>query len=304
MAITASYMTCRAFKQRLLHAYTEGEAHAIAMLVFQMLFSLTPTEIYAGRDEEFASDQRLPKILSRLLRHEPVQYILGKCEFCGHIFSVSPDVLIPRPETEELVRIIIDDQRKPLPDPSRGRKQKVSHRGDIEGTSILDCCTGSGCIAIALALATPTAEVYALDISESAIMVAKKNAIQLGAKINFICADILTQDIKDTYDIIVSNPPYITNSERAKMEPNVLDYEPHIALFVPDDDALKFYRAIGKKAFTSLTNGGRLYFEINPLFADDVQFLLQQIGFHNVEIIKDSFGRRRFVKAIKLTTDN
>lgn len=283
MAITASYMTCRAFKQRLLHAYTEGEAHAIAMLVFQMLFSLTPTEIYAGRDEEFASDQRLPKILSRLLRHEPVQYILGKCEFCGHIFSVSPDVLIPRPETEELVYNIINDGIK-------GR--------------ILDCCTGSGCIAISLALATSTSRVSALDISKSAIMVAKKNAIQLGAKINFICADILTQDIKDTYDIIVSNPPYITNSERAKMEANVLDYEPHIALFVPDDDALKFYRAIGKKAFTSLTDGGRLYFEINPLFADDVQFLLQQTGFQDIEIIEDSLSRRRFVKAIKLTTDN
>jgi len=229
--------------------------------------------------------------MPRLEGGEPIQYVLGRACFCGRSFAVAPGVLIPRPETEELCRLIIDTH------PS-------------ESLNILDIGTGSGCIAITLALEMPDAEVEAVDISPEALAIAGANAARLGAKVSFHQYDILSEDSPPLgrgrgwgapstpkYDIIVSNPPYICERERADMERNVLDYEPHTALFVPDDDPLLFYRTIGQKALTMLVPGGILCFEINPLYCDQLIELLRSQGYCEVETVSDSFGKRRFVTA-------
>ena len=225
---------------------------------------------------------------------------------------MAPGVLIPRPETEELCRLIIDTHPQPLPK-GGGKGLMADSSAPVEGCeslNILDIGTGSGCIAITLALEMPDAEVEAVDISPEALAIAEANAARLGAKVSFHQCDILSEDSPPLgrgqgwvapstpkYDIIVSNPPYICERERADMERNVLDYEPHTALFVPDDDPLLFYRTIGQKALTMLAPGGILCFEINPLYCDQLIELLRSQGYGEVEAVSDSFGKRRFVKA-------
>jgi release factor glutamine methyltransferase len=202
----------------------------------------------------------------------------------GKWYHVEPGVLIPRPETEELVRW------KPLPLPSP--------KG--EGVNILDIGTGSGCIAITLAAMYPEAKVTAWDISEKALEVARKNAKHLAVNVNFEQVDILAnsqQPKANSYDIIVSNPPYICNKEREAMEQNVLDYEPHEALFVPDDDPLLFYRAIAEYGNKALKSDGWLYFEINPLYAEPLRELLSTMSYHDLEIKNDQYGKQRFIRA-------
>ena len=286
-------MTYTSLWHRLTGIYPATEAQAVVRMLLEELAGLSLADIYAGGIDRLddAQRQQIERAMARLEEGEPIQYVLGRASFCGRSFAVAPGVLIPRPETEELCRLIIDTH------PS-------------ESLNILDIGTGSGCIAITLALEMPDAEVEAVDISPEALAIAGANAARLGAKVSFHQYDILSEDSPPLgrgrgwvapstpkYDIIVSNPPYICERERADMERNVLDYEPHTALFVPDDDPLLFYRTIGQKALTMLVPGGILCFEINPLYCDQLIELLRSQGYGEVEAVSDSFGKRRFVTA-------
>lgn len=227
---------------------------------------------------------KLNRALAQLEKHVPIQYIIGETEFFGLPFKVNPSVLIPRPETEELVEWIIKDCFE--------IKQPIT---------ILDIGTGSGCIAISLANKIPYSKIDALDISAKALEIAKKNAKLNQVPIAFIEQDILALNRLDkNYDIFVSNPPYVTISEKQKMQANVLNYEPHKALFVPDENALLFYKSIAEIALKSLKPDGKLYLEINEAFGPEIVDMLGDLGFENVELRKDFFGKDRMVKATNL----
>ena len=227
---------------------------------------------------EFAQE-RIADIITRLQRHEPLQYIVGSARFHGHKFKVTPATLIPRPETAQLVDMIVDENTAP----------------DLR---VLDMGTGSGCIAISLARALKFPQVDALDISRDALAVARENAQALKVKVRFFESDMLAPQPDGRYNIIVSNPPYICWSERESMDRNVKDYEPGQALFVPDNDPLLFYKAIAPYAARSLEHGGRLYLEINQRFGNEIKRLLEDNGFDEVRIIEDSFGKVRFAAAV------
>ena len=284
-------MTYNELWRQLVQIYDEGEAKAIARMVYEERFGLTLSDIYLGRETQLsAADQtELQFIAKRLLQGEPIQYVLGQADFCGRTFMVNEHVLIPRPETEELCNW------KPLPLPSP--------KG--EGAKILDIGTGSGCIAITLAAMYPEAQVIGWDISEDALEVAKINAIRNNVNVSFEQVDALhlTSDILhgggrgEALSLIVSNPPYICNKERATMEPNVLEHEPHTALFVPDDDPLLFYRAIAQFGQTALKQGGWLYFEINPLYAREMCDMLRLMSYHDIELKADQYGKQRMIRA-------
>lgn len=271
-------------RQRLASHYSAGEADAMARIIFDELLHYTPVDIVLRKDtiiSEFRVKQ-IDEVVTRLLKDEPIQYIFGRTRFCGNEIAVSPAVLIPRPETEELVDFIVKDN------------------GDRADLRVLDLCTGSGCIAVSLARALKFAEVTAVDISDAALEVARKNVAALKVKVNVVKADVLhlPAEMEDArYDIIVSNPPYIAESERSAMERNVLEYEPGLALFVPDDDPLKFYAAIGRLAATSLAPGGRLYLEANPLYVEELKSMLSSFGLRDVVSVADMTGRQRFVFA-------
>ena len=273
-------MTYRQLWQRLVPVYGKGEAQAIARLIYEVRYGLTLSDLLMGRDSNVPQDE-LEQIAIRLERQEPVQYILGQAEFCGRTFIVNKHVLIPRPETAELCQWIIA----------------------TNATHILDIGTGSGCIAITLAAEMPEAEVTAWDISEEALKVAKENAKRTNVHVKFEQVDALhlTSDIchqtSDVFDLIVSNPPYICNKERVAMEANVLEHEPHTALFVPDDDPLLFYRAIAQYGQTALKEGGWLYFEMNPLYAEPLREMLSKMSYHDIEIKKDQYGKQRMIRA-------
>lgn len=224
-------------------------------------------------------DRRLADALARLAGGEPLQYLLGWAPFCGLQFKVDSRVLIPRPETAELVEWV---------------------EQDCAGTgSLLDIGTGSGCIAVTLAHKLPGWKVQGWDISADALDVARENSRLNGTQVTFSQVDILADaKLEGRFDVIVSNPPYVLDSERDSMESTVLDYEPHTALFVRDNDPLVFYRAIAEFAVVALNGGGRLYFEINPLKAQDMNDLLVDAGFHNVELRNDIFGKTRMIKAV------
>ena len=270
--------------------YGEGEAKAMARLVFEVRFGLTLSDICIGKDTQLSADSQaeLAEILRRLLCHEPVQYVLGVADFCGRQFLVTPSVLIPRPETEELCQWVTASEM------TEGNNRSESLR-------ILDVGTGSGCIAITLAAELPEAKVTAWDISEDALLVACENALLNGVTVDFELQDVLlaTAAAQQTKDIIISNPPYICNKERATMEANVLEHEPHHALFVPDDDPLLFYRAIAKLGQQMLSYGGWLYFEVNPLFAAQLARLLSAMSYYDIEIKEDQFGKQRMIRARK-----
>lgn len=266
------------YLQRLQSAYPRGEARALYHWVMEVRFGLSQTQLLMGKDTELSADERneLEEIIERLVRHEPVQYILGQTDFCGHTFHVAPGVLIPRPETQELVQRILDDYTRPA--------------------RMLDIGTGSGCIAISLAMQGH--DVTAFDVSTDALRIAQDNATRLGVNVDFLQVDILDkypEGIVRTYDCIVSNPPYICQHEAREMEKNVLEYEPAIALFVPDEDPLLFYRAIAHYAQTGLVSGGRLYFECNRAYAGDVAKHLSANGFKDVQVIVDQYDNERFV---------
>ena len=223
--------------------------------------------------------QKVADTTARLLTHEPIQYIIGMTEFYGLQLHVSPDVLIPRPETAELVDIIV---------------RQANNQPDLR---VLDLCTGSGCIAVALARNLLFPHIDAVDLSAKALEIAEANARELRVKINFSRRDALHLPPAPSpcYDIIVSNPPYITEHEKSSMDPNVLDYEPHMALFVPDNNPLLFYRAIASYALSALVPSGRLYFEINPDYASQISDELKQQGWEDINVIPDMQRLNRFI---------
>ena len=252
------------------------------------------TDILCGKIESL-SEEELNALLNRLLKGEPVQYVTGVAEFGGRRFHVEPGVLIPRPETAELCQWIIDEEG--------GRTKEEGEMKDERGGRILDIGTGSGCIACTLAAELPKSKVTAWDISDDALRIAQQNAQNIGVNICFEKVDILSishstllTPHSSKYNIIVSNPPYICNKERDGMEQNVLNHEPSLALFVPDEDPLLFYRAITRFAKNALLDGGNLYFEINPLYAAPLEQLMQEEGFSDIRFRYDSFGKQRFAR--------
>lgn len=258
------------------------EVQAMIRIICEDVFNYDPVDVALRQESElpdFAPD-RIADIIERLRRHEPLQYIVGHALFHGHKFKVNPSVLIPRPETEQLVDLIIDE----------------NPASDLH---VLDMGTGSGCIAISLARALKFAQVDALDVSRDALVVARENAAALKVKVRFFESDMLAPQPAARYDIIVSNPPYVCWSERETMESNVKDYEPGQALFVPDNDPLLFYKSIAPYAMQSLEPGGRLYLEINQRFGNEVKRLLEGCGLDEVRIIEDSYGKVRFAAATK-----
>ena len=264
--------------------YGDGEAKAIARLVFEVRFGLSMSDICLGKDTQLSANNQteLKGIADRLLEQEPIQYVLGQADFCGRAFMVNEHVLIPRPETEELCRWI-------------------TSQGDRHRVRLLDIGTGSGCIAITLAAEMPDAEVTAWDISAEALEVARENAKRTHVHVSFEQVDALniphSSFLTSHFSLIVSNPPYICNKERASMEANVLEHEPHTALFVPDDDPLLFYRAIAQYGQIALEPGGWLYFEINPLYAQPLCDMLRMMSYHDIELNLDQYGKQRMIRA-------
>lgn len=261
------------------------EARWIARAILEDLGHTSMTDVVVRADHPVTDWLRdtVTAAARRVAAGEPVQYVTGIAPFYGMEIHVTPDVLIPRPETAELVDMIVEDA------------------GGKPDLRILDIATGSGCIAIALARNIPFARVSAVDISVRALDVAAANAGRLRAKVDFRPLDILHAPAPEaaSQDIIVSNPPYICNSERATMEPSVVDHEPGIALFVPDDDPLLFYNAINRYAAVALVEGGRLYYEINPLHADALVAAMTAAGWADVAVTLDTHGRRRFITATR-----
>ena len=276
-------MTYRELWRTLEPLYGNGEARAVTDYVLDVCFGLSKADILCGAVEEMTAEKtaELNKIFGRLMEGEPVQYVLGRAEFCGRWFDVRPGVLVPRPETEELCAWITADS-----------KASASPK-------VLDIGTGSGCIAITLQLDMPESKVTAWDISADALDVARENAQQLGANVNFVKLDALNAKPEGEWDVIVSNPPYICEKEKKDMAVNVLEHEPHTALFVPDADPLLFYRAITRLAVQTLNKGGRLYFEINPIYADDTCRMMQAEGMTAVELRSDMYGKQRMAKGVK-----
>ena len=347
-------MTYNQLWKRLTAIYNEREAQAIVRTVLDALFGMSLTDICLGKVTQLSADDttRLEKIMQRLEKSEPVQYVLGSEWFAGRLFDVAPGVLIPRPETEDLVKWACDEakekekednskeergkeekevskkreaqkkEEQPLSSPLKEEKEglrkgedapqkeeqllssllksnkEVSKKGEeVPHPSILDIGTGSGCIAITVALALPQARVTAWDISTDALAIAAGNAHRLGASVRFEHQDALSApDDEERWDVIVSNPPYICDRERADMSDNVLSYEPELALFVPDSDPLLFYRAIARYASKALKPGGRLLFETNTAYAHEVAQAMADEGFTAIEVRNDCFGKPRMVK--------
>lgn len=347
-------MTYNQLWKRLTVIYNEREAQAIVRTVLDALFGMSLTDICLGKVTQLSADDttRLEKIMQRLEKSEPVQYVLGAEWFAGRLFDVAPGVLIPRPETEDLVKWACDEakekekednskeergkeekevskkreapkkEEQPLSSPLKEEKEglrkgkdaskkeeqllssllknnkEVSKKGEeAPHPSILDIGTGSGCIAITVALALPQARVTAWDISTDALAIAVGNAHRLGASVRFEHQDALSApDDEERWDVIVSNPPYICDRERADMSDNVLSYEPELALFVPDSDPLLFYRAIARYASKALKPGGRLLFETNTAYAHEVAQTMADEGFTAIEVRNDCFGKPRMVK--------
>ena len=280
-------MTYSEIWHRIATSYEDGEARAIARILIEELFGLSYTDIVCGATDQLSADDtlRLDTAVRRIEQGEPLQHVLGYADFCGNHFGVNASVLIPRPETEWLVdegeRLINGVSNATPPAPKR----------------ILDIGTGSGCIAISLKLRLGEAYVEAWDISEEALRTAESNAKALKAEVAFCKRDALrAEESVAPWDLIVSNPPYICDSERAAMDDNVLLHEPHTALFVPDDDPLRFYRAIARYALSSLSNGGSLLFECNTRYAKATGEMMREMGFEEVTVNDDCFGLPRFVK--------
>ena len=294
--------TYQQFWQSLTPLYDAGEAQAIVRTVLDVEYGMTLTDIICGKVNELSSDEErnLEEIITRLQNGEPVQYVLGEADFAGRTFHVEPGVLIPRPETAELCQWI---------------EEEVSSLDADDPKQILDICTGSGCIAITLGLTIPNSEVTGWDISEDALRIAQGNVEMLKARnvrIEYQDALMLPKaaeaaeiseaaesSLSKGWNIIVSNPPYICEKEKADMEKNVLEHEPSIALFVPDEEPLKFYRAIAEYASSALKSEGALYFEINPIYEKETREMLQDLGFKDIETKEDAYGKKRMMKAMK-----
>ncbi|MEZ7506262.1 peptide chain release factor N(5)-glutamine methyltransferase [Flavobacterium sp. Arc2] len=272
------------FIQELLPIYDEGEAESFFYLILEEKRQLKRIDLALDPQLVFLNEEITlwNSILEQLKLEIPIQYLLGKTSFYGLEFEVNDDVLIPRPETEELVEWIIQ-----------------STMSEVENTKlkVLDIGTGSGSIAISLAKAIPNAKVYAIDVSEKALAIAKRNAVLNQVNVTFITQNILeTEDLNRQFDIIVSNPPYVRNLEKQEIKKNVLDNEPHLALFVEDDDALIFYKKIAALAQKNLSENGQLFFEINQYLGKDMVALLEKMNFKNIELRKDIYGNDRMIR--------
>lgn len=262
--------------------YPDSEALALAKMLLVEAFGFSTLELYGGKDKEISGKRLdvLNEMIARLKKNEPIQYVIGAEVFCGWTFEVNENVLIPRPETQELVHWIVADWKSDAP------------------CRILDVGTGSGCIAISLSKLLEGAEVEAWDISEGALRVARRNADRNEAQVLFRRVDVLKACTEDCrYDVIVSNPPYITESEKQDMEANVLEWEPHTALFVPDADPLLFYRRIAELGVSMLNEGGALYFEINRAYGEETVRMLEGLEYKQIELRKDNWGNDRMIKA-------
>ena len=281
------------FIQELTPLYDAGEAESFFYLILEEKQQLKRIDLALHPDLVFSAAEVAVwnSILAPLKQEIPIQYLLGKTSFYGLDFSVNEHVLIPRPETEELVDWMLSDHRKTQL---------------FTTLKILDIGTGSGCIAISLAKNLPNATVFAIDVSEKALATAKKNAANNTVNVNFIHQNILeavtlsaVEGINEQFDIIVSNPPYVRNLEKEEIKKNVLDNEPHLALFVEDDDALIFYKKIAELAQENLTENGLLYFEINQYLGAAMIDLLEQMHFKNIELRKDIYGNDRMIKCTR-----
>ena len=296
--------------QSLTPLYDAGEAQAIVRTVLDVKYGMTLTDIICGKVNEISADEerKLEEIIIRLQKGEPVQYVLGEADFAGRTFHVEPGVLIPRPETAELCQWIEEDMIEKLivssgdssedsPEDSSGNSPQATD----DARRILDICTGSGCIAITLGLNIPNSEVTGWDISEDALRIAQGNMEMLKARnVRIEYQDALAlPKAAEAADLIVSNPPYICEKEKADMEKNVLEHEPSLALFVPDEDPLKFYRAIAEYASSALKSGGALYFEINPIYEKETREMLLKLDFKDIETKEDAFGKKRMMRAMK-----
>ena len=317
--------------QSLTPLYETGEAQAIVRTVLDVKYGMTLTDIICGKVNELSADEgkKLEEIVYRLQKGEPVQYVLGEADFAGRPFHVEPGVLIPRPETAELCQWIEKDMieksivsSEDSPEDSSGNSPQATDDAKL----ILDICTGSGCIAITLGLNIPNSEVTGWDISEDALRIAQGNVEMMKAgNVRIEHQDALAlpkaaetdnekmkgNDDKEVvkpkgeaktpstqkWDLIVSNPPYICEKEKADMEKNVLEHEPSLALFVPDEDPLKFYRAIAEYASSALKSGGALYFEINPIYEKETREMLLRLDFKDIETKEDAFGKKRMMRA-------
>ena len=319
--------------QSLTPLYDAGEAQAIVRTVLDVKYGMTLTDIICGKVNELSADEerKLEEIIIRLQKGEPVQYVLGEADFAGRPFHVEPGVLIPRPETAELCQWIEKDMieksivsSEDSPEDSSGNSPQATDDAKL----ILDICTGSGCIAITLGLNIPNSEVTGWDISEDALQIAQGNVEMMKAgNVRIEHQDALAlpkaaetdnekmkgNDDKEVmkpkgeaktpstqkWDLIVSNPPYICEKEKADREKNVLEHEPSLALFVPDENPLKFYRAIAEYASSALKSGGALYFEINPIYEKETRKMLLKLDFKDIETKEDAFGKKRMMRAIK-----
>lgn len=268
-------------REQLKTNYEAGEGTAIAREVAQHFFGISMTQAYAGTARTLNSKEKdlLEEILQRLQNNEPVQYVTGQADFLARSFQVAPGVLIPRPETEELVNVVIQNY------------------SSSTAPTIVDAGTGSGCIAISLQLAFPKASVWGIDISAEAIRQAQNNAAKFLAPVHWLKADILKPKTLPSFpiDILISNPPYVRESEKQKMDAHVKDFEPKQALFVPDNDPLKFYRSLAFWAMHALTPNGKIYAEINCSLAQDTSTLFKNEGFASVEVLRDQFGKERMI---------
>lgn len=276
--------TIHYIEQELNSLYPKTEVRAFTRLIIEHICKLDYTQQILLQDKHLSEPQRkeIARIVERLQSFEPLQYILGETEFCGLKIKLTPDVLIPRPETEELVQWISENRMPASPE-------------------ILDIGTGSGCIALTMKKLFPAAVVHAAEVSEAALEVARENSLINNLGVDFIHADILKWEtlMWKKYDLVVSNPPYVRESEKLLMQPNVLKYEPATALFVSDDDPLIFYRHISDFAYKHLHSGGWLFFEINEQMSDEIAFLLEKKGFNAIETRKDLFGKYRMLRCRK-----
>ncbi|MDR1984339.1 MAG: peptide chain release factor N(5)-glutamine methyltransferase [Prevotellaceae bacterium] len=267
-------------KTKLYPQFDANEIRAITLQLLCHFWKIPDIDFYINKQKNLDEkiDEDFSKALKLLQQHTPIQYVLGFTEFYGLKFSVDKNVLIPRPETEELVNLIITENK--------------------DAKTIIDIGTGSGCIAVVLAKNIENAKIYALDISEKAIAKARQNAENNNVCIEFFCKDILSENnfIQTKFDCIVSNPPYVRECEKSEIKQNVLDFEPHSALFVPDDDALKFYKVIADFAISHLADNGKIYVEINENLAMETQNLFVQKGFKFIELHKDLNSKNRMLK--------
>lgn len=268
-------------RQSLKEIYPPEELKALSMLICCDMLGLDALDIYMGKDMILSEckQRELENIIFRLQKNEPIQYIRGFADFCGRQFKVAPGVLIPRPETAELVELVVKE--------------------NPDARHLLDIGTGSGCIAISLDKSLPETKVEAWDVSEEALAIARENNEKLNARVSFRQTDVLADELESetSFDVIVSNPPYVTEAEKQEMDANVLDWEPELALFVPNEDPMRFYRRIAQLGRELLVEGGNIYFEINQAYGRETTHILEMNQYHDVRVIRDIFGKERIVTA-------